>query len=614
MKSPKSDARYAWGAAVFSAVVTIIFFAIWPTRYVYDDGGIVLRYLDNFARGGFFQYNLDSDPVFGLSGFLYGLLAGGLSATRIISPDAAAFVVNGLGVAATSTFLLLILRGVTTSWILRATAWIYVMAASSYFASTAWQALEAPQHLAVVLACVWAFHEKRRRTFWALAATCIISKLDAAGIVAILTLLRAAELLLDRASVRTWLDEVRTAALWGGIPLLAWLALTFGVFGGPIPQSAYAKMNFTERPDSPWYFVQAWWRLEERAILVHLVVSAFGLGLVSGLRDRERILRILAPLLGSLVLVVMFSEFNPTERMPWYYVLPQTLFVLAAVNALITVFERLTPRVVATVAVSLILVAGANERWETMSKVVRNAVAYIDRAEPERIAVGKFVAAHAAPGDRVYTGHGHTARHSGIHVHDYSGLNSPEVTDLRSAGKGPLATLRPEWLIRPGILPPRDQRELGYRVAGSFYARARHGAVSWRVFHLDPAAPITHPIAPEEIDGAERVEKRSQAALGVRFRREVDLVSRVDDVHGLVFATRREGSAFGLEIVVADSVVAHDTVPARDPEDPVHGLTWETRVDLSGIDAHDGIRIRTVGRDDAESMLHEPVWLTDPTL
>jgi len=75
---------------------------LWPTRSLYDDGAIVLRYMDNFAQGGFSQYNLDGPSVFGISGFLHGVLAGGIASTQILSPQESVLLANMIGVALVS--------------------------------------------------------------------------------------------------------------------------------------------------------------------------------------------------------------------------------------------------------------------------------------------------------------------------------------------------------------------------------------------------------------------------------------------------------------------------------------------------------------------------------
>ena len=52
---------------VLSTGFAVVFFRLWPTNVITDDGGIALRYMDNFARGYFFSYNPSDGPVYGLS-------------------------------------------------------------------------------------------------------------------------------------------------------------------------------------------------------------------------------------------------------------------------------------------------------------------------------------------------------------------------------------------------------------------------------------------------------------------------------------------------------------------------------------------------------------------
>lgn len=58
---------------ILSLAITIIVFKL-SARYLFDDAGYVLRYVENFQHGYFYQFNASDSPVFGLSGFIYGLL------------------------------------------------------------------------------------------------------------------------------------------------------------------------------------------------------------------------------------------------------------------------------------------------------------------------------------------------------------------------------------------------------------------------------------------------------------------------------------------------------------------------------------------------------------
>lgn len=611
MDPSSHDGRFAAGAALLGIAVALAFFVVWPHDYVFDDGGIVLRYLDNFAQGGFFEYNLGDGPVFGLSSFLFGSLAGGLAATRLVSPEASAFLVNGLGVALSVTFTLLLLRRVTSSRIVLAGALVYVAIASWFFVQTAYQALEAPLHLAVALALACALAARRRRTFWLLAALAIVSKLDAAGIVAAWALLRAIDLWSEGVPRRAWGLELRTAALWGGVPLGAYVLATVLLFGGPLPQSMLAKIHHTVHPEDPWAFLQPWWSPDSTVIVVQLVVAVVGIAWAAIRRHGQIAVTIAVPLFGALTLVAMFLRFNPAERMPWYYVLPQTLLATSAVLALASTARHDSTKW-APIAVASVLLVGAAAQGETLVQKTRASIHYTWTTEPERMAVGRFVRDHAALGDRLYTGHGHTAREARIHTHDYSGLNSPEVTALRDEGKSPMAVLEPDWLIRPGLLESRWQQEMGYRLRASFYNRSLHGRVAWRVLARDDTSPIAWMATDDEIVDARRVEARAYDARVVHAHGAVLLRPAHPGLRQLVFGVPRHAGSFELSIEATDVPLARVTVPPAEDADLVHGAVVEVRVDLTGVDVTGGLRIRAPDDDELPFVLLEPVWLVDP--
>ena len=127
---------------------------------------------------------------------------------------------------------------------------------------------------------------------------------------------------------------------------------------------------------------------------------------------------------------------------------------------------------------------------------------YIHASEPERIAVGRYVHDHADPGDRLFTGHGYIAREARIYAYDYSGLNSPVITQLRQKNRNTIGVLGPEWVTRPGLMHITSQRDWAYQLARTFYARSLRGGPGWRVWHKSEDARdrlIAVPVASVEV-------------------------------------------------------------------------------------------------------------------
>lgn len=92
-----------------SLAFAILFFVWWPTRLIADDGGIVLRYMDNFAKGYFYTYNPSDGPVFGVSSFTHGILAGFFAYTHLLSPLNSLFASNFIGLVLTAFLVLRLL-------------------------------------------------------------------------------------------------------------------------------------------------------------------------------------------------------------------------------------------------------------------------------------------------------------------------------------------------------------------------------------------------------------------------------------------------------------------------------------------------------------------------
>jgi len=600
--------------------------SIWPTEWFFDDGAIVLRYMDVFAQGGFYQYNLEDPPVYGMSGFIHGILAGGLARSQAMSPQASVLASNTLGVVVTSAALLLIFRVYSSSLMSILLAWLLALVASHYFIVTAFQGLETPLHLGLVLLASWTFLARRSRALWFCCALSVVSKLDAVAVVAVLGLLRILGQRFAPDGRRAWRREARRALVWCGLPLLAWVGSTIVLFGSPFPQSAYAKLMYHDHPASRLAFVQEWWRVDGWLLVVP-AAAALALPLVSAVRPPalggSRLATLGLPL-GSAMLLVLYSAYNPAERMPWYYVLPQVLLVVAALVAALDLQARLLRRRLWVGLALGVAVFGALMPvcWRHTLVQARAAILTIRNTEPERAAVGEFVRDHAAPGDRLYTGHGYTARAAGLYTFDYSGLNSPVVTDLRREGKSPIAELRPEWSIRPGLWTAEFQTAQRYELQVSFFGRSCDGRTSWRVFRRradgDGAVRVAVPVAGGHIATDGKVRSNRDGALQVEGRRTIAFDHR--GPHEA--AELRVGVARGREpwtvefwLVGAsrpDTLLSRAVVAARDPRDLARGRATELSVAIPPT-ARDGseFTVRIGGGDGSTGtiLLFEPTWL-----
>lgn len=84
---------------MFAILMSLFIFEVTdPFSYPFmDDAGIVMRYLDNFRNGLFYVYNAQDGPVFGISGFLHGVLSGFFVYFFGVSSEMALVLANFMG-------------------------------------------------------------------------------------------------------------------------------------------------------------------------------------------------------------------------------------------------------------------------------------------------------------------------------------------------------------------------------------------------------------------------------------------------------------------------------------------------------------------------------------
>jgi hypothetical protein len=575
--------------------------------------------MDNFAAGSFYCYNVEDGPAFGISGFLHGILSGAMAYAHLFSPENSVLASNFLGVWLASLAVLLVLRVFADSCSLVVVGWAATLAASSFFVQTAFQGLETPLHLGVVLLCFWAYLRGAGRTMWLCCALAVVSKLDAVPIVAVLGTMRVAQVFDRSRPMVSLLEEFRSALVWAGIPLAAWLAFAFVVFGGPMPQTAYAKLRFHPHPLGRLAFVLPWWSADGYRIAAYAGISlTFA---AACLIRRNSAGKCVAFALASLGVLALYCKYNPVERMPWYYVLPQTLLVLGAAAALVSL-PRLIARGKAAAAlhwtICAVLLATLPLSIQTTRRSARLIFNYLLSTEPERIAVGEWIRAAASPGERLAANHGHIARNSHLYVYDFSGLNSPVVTRLWREGKSPLVELRPDWVARHGLMPPEEQEKPGFRLAASFYGVSLTGWPAWRVWKKEPWPPGEHPclavgLADDEIAGDGKISRgANQSVLHVQGSRIVLRAPVGATPRELLFGIVRQEAAFELTVSrgAGGERLATIEVPRRDWQDPARGATLSCRVPLD-IPAESSEQ-EIILTSSPDKRPPEPLWILEP--
>jgi hypothetical protein len=472
------------------------YFLLWSHVPPVDDGGIVLRYMDNFAKGAFFAYNPSDGPVYGVSGPLHAVLAGTLSYLQLLSPQYSLYASNYLGLVLVLFFTLRILLYVTPRWHLAIPAWLVALSAAPSFVVNIKQGLETPLHLAIILLCILMTWQRYRSHIWAVYALAIISKLDAVPIVMVLS-----AILMTRNeganSGHAFRRMIRDALIYGVAVVAIWAVFCVQFFGSALPQSAYAKLRYHSHPgDALFPFLLPLKGLTRTFVAVGVLIV---LRLVLCIRARRIgiFFKEMAPAASAVAFLALYCAFNPGERMSWYYAVPEYLVVLQGLVIACGLASQTGPRgskrsppMALFAAYAAVGILGAL-CWPEVVASVRYQVPYLRRVEGERMAVGAWIGENSAPTDTLMAGHGHIARNAGIYTWDYSGLNSKKVTDILSRGLRPVTKLSYQWYANHGALALDIQRGRRLGLEKVFYnISAFYDEPAWRVFHKSQARTV----------------------------------------------------------------------------------------------------------------------------
>lgn len=503
---------------------------------VIDDSAIVMRYLTNFQKGHFFTYNIGDGPVFGISGFWLGVSAGLLSWLGL-APQAALMTVALL---ASTLFFLAVLRillhasgGIAVALVLGGG----VFASAAYMQKAMFLGLETPLHLWLVAEMLLAFLKDRSRLFYLLGAVCIVSKLDASFLVAFLVAMKMVEAW--RAGVIR--SELKTAAVCFGIPMLVWVIVATLIFGNPIPQSFLSKFFLRQKaPRTSWFpFLEPMIDSHQGFVSMLLICGSMVLAVVARFKGwlQDKPSATFAMLFAGTM--ALYYVYNPGEKMPWYYPLPEFL-ALMCVACLPIGAMKSAPALPAMakrgfVLVSALLLVGVvTQRLPLSRNAVPEARAWQTVFEQERMEAG-LLANKVAPKERpvLWNGHGYPAYLFDGYVVDYAGLNFRKIWVAVDQAKNPdassVAFLRqmglddatihdpklvehkaglllmkihqPNVYMQHSLFPESVQRARHMRLAGSFYTIDLVGAPAFRVFVEDAKwAGVTLPIPGGDIE------------------------------------------------------------------------------------------------------------------
>lgn len=493
-----------------------------------DDSAIVMRYLRNFQTGHFFAFNVEDGPVYGVSGFVYGLAAGILCRFGL-DPQPSIMLVSLFGAIGMFYYGLRILHFASKSVLLSIVGIFAVYFSSIYLPGTLYLGLEVSVNLWLVLACFLYFFEKRAALFFMHCVLAVISKLDTLSLVAGLVFLH-----MLRARLENDLKS-QTKLLIGFFvaPLIAWVAFSTAVFGSPLPESFLSKFFFRPKaPRTSWFpFFEPFVSDAPRRISVALIGIAMLVTPGIAFLRRRLFLPSLVMAAAAIGTLFLYLVYNPGEKMPWYYPLPELLMLLAVVLAVFDAFRLANaPQRFAISALSIGLAAAVLVYRLPMNHDAPIGARYWQIVfESERRESGVLANA-VAPKEHpvLWTGHGYPAYMFNGYVADYSGLNTRAIwvangsvkRDLPEAHqffeKLGIAGSPPQYkaemyLIKMydanvfmlhGLFPASVQKALNLRLAGSFYTIDLVNAPAFRVFVRDPEhARVVRAVPLKEVRG-----------------------------------------------------------------------------------------------------------------
>jgi hypothetical protein len=488
-----------------SLVLVTLFFLLWPSTLIHDDAAIILKYMENFSKGFFFRYNATDPPVFGISGFLHGLLCGFFSSLQLFSPLSSLFAGNFIGFFITAFLTLKIIQHYLPDSGWNYPLWLVTLFGAPHFVANIKTGMETPLHLAIILFCIWAYLKNKTKLVWLLGVFAIISKLDALPVVMVIWILYFIKLSCRK---NMTFKSILTGFLrYGILPLVAWSLFTLWMFDGPFPQTAKTKWLYFSHP-SAFSYLRKFYHFSAAIFVMLFMLVYYALVWINKKRKQEALDTIIYAVVSA-ALVGLYTLYNPLEQHSWYYAIPEFLVMLQM--AILTVVlsrhygdkkKLIWPFLFAGV----FLFTAVN-----VYRQVHHTLKVFNTIERERIAAGNWLRTHSSPSDTLLAGHGHIAYHSHLYTIDYSGLNSKISTDLELDLDKLLSKTKPAFIALPGLLSGDYKMSNTYKLVKSFYNIAADGNhPAWRIYAKSPVACNNyHYIKKERISGANLYEKHN---------------------------------------------------------------------------------------------------------
>ncbi len=432
-------------AISISLIYVMFIYLIFPKIY-YDDTGFVIRYFQNFWEGHWFKFNVSDDPVFGLSGFLYGLVGGTLCYLKFLRPEDAIDTLCVVGIFFTSFLMFKIQLKIFKRIDLALIFWVLCMFGNSYFLNASNKGLETPFHTAIVLSTIYFFLAKKGSWMWLFMGLSVASKLDAVPTVVALGIAYLTQVLTDDKPLDRFINFLQNEFIYAVAVMSVYLVVTFLLFGSPMPHSGATKLAYHQNGSSFWFpFLEP---LIDHGSYTFLLVGFLVLFSVSIVtvhlvekKDRAISLVFGFAFIGTMILYYIY---NPYERMMWYYPLP--IFLLLLQISVSTFFiSNSVFKHRSYIACLLAFVIFGGSMFSFVVSDNKYWLQSIKTTEFQRMQIGYDLATKAHETDTIASYHGLPICRTKAYVLDMTGLNSELATEEKLDEGNLLSKFKPHW-------------------------------------------------------------------------------------------------------------------------------------------------------------------------
>jgi hypothetical protein len=429
---------------------------------------------------------------------------------------------------------------------------------------------------------------------WLTFVLAIISKLDAVPVISVLSL---AFLMQNRSEVKSLSLRSKVVTdfmLYAVVPMSLWIMCSTMMFGSPIPQSAATKLYHYHHPEHWYHFalplIQSFATAPFAILMVILwVVYSFYYIKTKNMQDAPKTLVFG---LASIAYIALYCYYNPAERHFWYYAVAELLIklqVFVFILCFVRQFKKNRLVKVLVPALSMLLVL-----YSMMIFILsaRNHAEFLAVVEAERMAMGQWINQHSQPDDVLFTGFGHVARESGLYTIDFSGLNSPIVTEYHMDMTRLIDDLKPDWIAQHGLLDHQVQTNGPYVLSKSWYniATTKNDYTVWRVYaHAEEdndEIPIAVAIKEDHLVQGQKVDEKNSSfqivGSELKFAGFDPNKEQIRFITGLLKSS--EPISLTTSFYSEDNVVFQKetmVLAQKDMTHPVTGITDEWVIDLS---------------------------------